>query len=383
TSDNLLTPDQPENLWSAYRNLALIAIKEYIREFPFLLHSPSSLRACFGMPTRKDRKLGRYSGVFLIDDALNSNYRNEILASSEYDSNDIYPNSRAIEELILALNSIIETNTKTSPAAKRITEYLKANRFRNALKEVTAPPINTHTNSSLEFAKEFLSDQGFNEVIHEKDDAYNNIFGIDEELKLTPDLYGKMWAQPVWIELKQWEKFNVFFKPLKQIFAYMNNSSYTSILVEKPVKFYEFLTSFVNPVIKFDELKQNLRLYLDRARMVNDNALNLKRELMNLGKKLIEEENITYKAEALYLGLISEFINAEIGMANSELEAGLSLFKILGKLEKTYREFRLILLGQEGGQLQAYIQKPRQKLILFVGILNQFDSANKSVPTLR
>src|SRR3990172_13144209 len=47
--------------WKLYRRRALEAINEFIKAYPFLPHTPASLRATFGMPTRKDRKRGNFS----------------------------------------------------------------------------------------------------------------------------------------------------------------------------------------------------------------------------------------------------------------------------------------------------------------------------------
>lgn len=371
---NMRSTGQPENLRSDYRNLALLAIKEYIREFPFLLHSPSSLRACFGMPTRKDRKMGRYSGVSLINDALDS------ITEENEESKKNYPNQEVISELIYALEAIIETEKqqKYSKAAHRMIDYLTENLHRNAKVDVYAPTINTHTDFALDFAKEYLLDLNFNNVIHEGEPEYQELFEA-EEAELTPDLYGFIWEKKIWIEMKEWEKFNAFFKPLKQIFSYLLHASYTAILVEKPVEFYEFLTTFVNPVISFNAFKEALRPYMRHAENSSQEAHLFKKQLMNLGKILIEEENMSYKAEALYLGLLSEINNTEIGITNFELEAGHSLIRILDKLERNNSEFRIILLDQ----LRDYRIIPRHKLVLFLGILNQNNSNESFIPSLR
>lgn len=377
---NMRSTGQPENLRSDYRNLALLAIKEYIREFPFLLHSPSSLRACFGMPTRKDRKMGRYSGVSLINDALDS------ITEENEESKKNYPNQEVISELIYALEAIIETEKqqKYSKAAHRMIDYLTENLHRNAKVDVYAPTINTHTDFALDFAKEYLLDLNFNNVIHEGEPQYQELFEAEKKKKknpaeLTPDLYGFIWETKIWIEMKEWEKFNAFFKPLKQIFSYLLHASYTAILVEKPVEFYEFLTTFVNPVISLPQFKEALRPYMRHAENASQKAHLFKYKLMNLGKVLIEEENMSYKAETLYLGLLSEINNTEIGMTNFELEAGRGLFRLLEKLERRHKEFRIILLDN----LDDYRTKPRQQLVLFLGVLNQNNTYESFIPSLR
>ena len=41
-----------------FREIALAAGIQFVRQYPMLYHTPNSLRACFGMPTRTDRKKG-------------------------------------------------------------------------------------------------------------------------------------------------------------------------------------------------------------------------------------------------------------------------------------------------------------------------------------
>jgi len=357
-------PGQPENMRSAYRNLALLAIKEYIKDFPFLLHSPSSLRACFGMPTRKDRKSGRYSGVYLINDALSENSSTA--------------NQKIIDELGHALRSISGKRDSNQGPATRIENYLMENLHRDAMIEVKAPEVNTHTEGSLKFAKDYLLDLNFKNVVHEDEPKYKEIF---KDAELTPDLYAEIWNQPVWAEMKEWEKFNTFFKPLKQIFTYMSNNPYTIILVEKPVEFYEFLESFVNPVITFFKFNEVIRQYMDRANNNSKAAMEFKRHLMRLGKKLIVDESISFKAEALYLGLVSEINNMDIGITNTELEACKNLSKIIDNLSRKHREIRIILLNSKL-EMKTRSQ-PKQKLLLFLGVLNKNNSFLESSPILR
>ena len=55
-----------------FREVALSAGVTFVRQYPFLYHTPNSLRACFGMPTRTDRKKGRYSSIFYRNEAVSS-----------------------------------------------------------------------------------------------------------------------------------------------------------------------------------------------------------------------------------------------------------------------------------------------------------------------
>jgi hypothetical protein len=44
-----------------FRDVGIAAGIHFVRQYPSLYHTPNSLRACFGVPTRGDRKKGRYS----------------------------------------------------------------------------------------------------------------------------------------------------------------------------------------------------------------------------------------------------------------------------------------------------------------------------------
>lgn len=364
--EDLLPKGQPENLWAAYRKLALLCITSYIRDFPFLLHTPSSLRSVFGMPTRKDRKQGRYSGVSMISEALT-------LQSSPTESVPrlLEPNFEVIDELLNCLYSR-EDDPKYEEYITRVLNYLEKNLSRNALQAVTSPSVSTHSHVSLDSAKDILEDYGFEDLYHEGEERYE-VNWEEGDYTLTPDVVGKLWDHVTWVEMKEWETFNVFFKPIKQLFAYMREVGYTAILVEKPVDFFEHMMSFINPEVSFEEFRNSL---IPHERKVNarEQDINLmKKRLFDLGRLMVEEENLSYKAESLYIGLIAEFINIEVGMVNSELEAIRSLHKLVDTLSQEADEFLIIPLDQ----LRFYPKKPKQKYVLLLGVLGLREDEDK------
>ena len=61
-----------------FRDVALAAGIQFVRQYPMLYHTPNSLRACFGMPTRTDRKKGRFSSIFYRNEAFERQLRPRI-----------------------------------------------------------------------------------------------------------------------------------------------------------------------------------------------------------------------------------------------------------------------------------------------------------------
>jgi hypothetical protein len=358
-SDTFMNQPNPE--WYLYRRLALLAIDQYIKDFPFLMHTPSSLRSVFGMPTRKDRKRGKFSGMELIENALSEIENLE--ESIDYES---------VQELIDCLTEASNDFSKYEKECHKLLEYLNYNLSRNSLTDTYIPEISTHSIESLEKYKVYLEESGFKNVIHEGQEEYP--YGEEEEKILTPDFICEIWNNPVWFELKEWSNFNIFLSPVKQLLTYLeanietkqeNQKSYIGILVENEVDFFNFLMSLGQniPIRKFRELIYPI---IENANKLSDNIHAMRRNFFKIGRILIENYNLQIKAEALYVGLISEFINKEIGMANTEVEAGKLILSILDKLESKYSELLIIPVAE----LKNIKVEPKQNLILFLGVLN-------------
>ena len=310
TYESLLEPQFENQLnkeWYMYRNLAILAIDEYIKEFPFLMHTPSSLRSIFGMPTRKDRKRGKFSGKELIDKAFKN-----------LDDVNEFINYESIEELHDQLHEISERYPEHKQLCTDLIDYLDSNLKRNSQLETFVPEINTHSLESLERAKDFLFTKGFKNVIHERDQEYP--FNGENKL-FTPDLLCSYWDEDVWFELKEWESFNNFFSPIKQLLNYLeanrvknkrNAKSLVGILVTQPVFFYQFLQHYENSELHFNELRKAITPKLNSIKQKLDN-IHLARNLyLNIGRLMVKN-HLQIKTEALYIGLFSEFINKELG----------------------------------------------------------------------
>jgi hypothetical protein len=354
--------NQHNKEWYMYRNLSLIAINEYIQEFPFLMHTPSSLRSIFGMPTRKDRKRGKFSGKELIDKALKENYVYEEKINYE-----------AISELTELLTIVSEEHTEHAEQCNNLINYLEANLKRNSLQETYVPEISTHSLESLDFAKEYLIDLGFNEVIHERDLTYPY---VGDNKILTPDLLCTMWDEQVWFELKEWESFNNFFSPIKQIFAYLQANRYSEnypkslvgILVTHEVAFYEFLKSFKPNIVFLKDIRTAITPRLTEIKIKLNNIHDSRKKFLDIGKLMLKN-NLQIKTEALYIGLFSEFVNKELGMLNSEYESGLTVLEIIQNLIDLKADKVIIIPLEEIFSFDIGTIK-ENTLIIFLGKVN-------------
>ena len=361
TYESLLEPqflNQKNKDWYMFRNLAIVAINEYIKEFPFLMHTPSSLRSIFGMPTRKDRKRGKYSGKELIDKAF-----------KEIGKDDDFTNYEAIEELQEQLQEISETHIEHKHLCDDLINYLNNNLNRNSQLLTYVPEINTHSFESLEHAKQFLQNLGFTKVIHERDEEYPY---KGENKLFTPDLLTSYWNEQIWFELKEWESFNIFFSPIKQLLNYLEANvtktnhkvnSYVGILVTQPVMFYQFLEQYLNTELSFNNLRKAITPKLNEIKNKFDNIHLAKNVYLNIGRLMVKN-HLQIKTEALYIGLFSEFINKELGILSTEYESGVQILSIINNLEKRANSILIRPINNLKEQ-----EKPANTLMLFLGVL--------------
>ena len=369
TYDSLLEPyfvNQKNKEWYMYRNLAIIAITEYIREYPFLMHTPSSLRSIFGMPTRKDRKRGKFSGKELINKALeNINNFDELI------------NYESIEELIEQLQEVGTKFPEHQQQCVDLINYLEANLSRNSQEETFIPELSTHSEESLDLAKKFLKNFGFTDVIHEIDQDYP--YNGDNKL-FTPDLICHKWNELIWFELKEWESFNNFFSPIKQLTNYLeantdlkisNPKSFVGIIVTQTVLFYQFLKSYENTELSFRELRTAITPRLNEIKTNLDNIHELRNTYLQIGKKMVKND-LRVKAESLYIGLFSEFVNKELGMLNSEYEAGQVFLNTIHSLEK--RSDKILILPIDS--VQSFKDEPENTFIIFLALMNKHERNN-------
>jgi hypothetical protein len=185
-----------------------------------------------------------------------------------------------------------------------------------------------------------------------------------------------MWDEQVWFELKEWESFNNFFSPIKQIFAYLQANRYSEnypkslvgILVTHEVAFYEFLKSFKPNIVFLKDIRTAITPRLTEIKIKLNNIHDSRKKFLDIGKLMLKN-NLQIKTEALYIGLFSEFVNKELGMLNSEYESGLTVLEIIQNLIDLKADKVIIIPLEEIFSFDIGTIK-ENTLIIFLGKVN-------------
>jgi hypothetical protein len=327
----------PERLlshgWSMYRKLALKAINEYIKSFPFLNHTPATLRAVFGVPTRKDRQRGKYSGISLISQALG-------WENPSHNNRDQIPTlPRGDLETVNKLKNVLEITIKNNSLAEDLLNYIKYQVDKNPLKEIIIPEINTHSNESLEKVKRILEEYGF------KDLDYN--IQQDEDHILTPDLIGSYNNELVWVELKEWDpetNKKLFLKPLKQIFQYSLQAKIVVIICSEKLEFIKFVRK--NKEWFIPDLQKEINNELHEFNQKKENIDILRSNYIKIGEKLLKKGLLNAKTEALLATIISAKTHEELGVINTEVDAGITVEQLIRDYSKKWEKLTVINLTE-------------------------------------
>ncbi|MHA2336442.1 MAG: hypothetical protein ACXACX_04025, partial [Candidatus Hodarchaeales archaeon] len=301
----------PEKLlshgWSMYRKLALKAINEYIKSFPFLAHTPATLRAAFGVPTRKDRQRGKYSGISLISQALG-------WENPSHNNRDQIPTlPKGDLETVNELKNVLEITIKNNILSEDLLNYINYQVDKNPLKEIIIPEINTHSDESLEKVKKNLEEYGFKDL--------NYDIQQDEDHILTPDLIGNYNNELVWVELKEWDpetNKKLFLKPLKQIFQYSLQAKIVVIICSEKLEFIKFIRK--NKEWFISDLQKEINDELQEFNQKKENIDILRSNYIKIGEKLLKKGLLSAKTEALLATIISAKTHEELGVINTEVD---------------------------------------------------------------
>ncbi|MHA1942572.1 MAG: hypothetical protein ACW97P_12770, partial [Candidatus Hodarchaeales archaeon] len=130
-----------------FREIGLGAGVQFVRQYPFLYHTPNALRACFGMPTRTDRKKGRYSSIF---------YRNEAV------ERQLRPRLEDLEEVQQITNN--HQNKEYSHLLPILNSYIERAKHRKYAEDLIEAPESDHSEDSIGKLHQFYSNLGFEEL---------------------------------------------------------------------------------------------------------------------------------------------------------------------------------------------------------------------------
>ena len=336
--------------WLNYREKALQAIYSCIRAFPFFSYSPSVLRSCFGIPTRRDRQRGKHAGIKLMLQAFNipitSNPKE--LQSMNLPVGDL----ESINGLQKNLTGIINE----FPDAHSLLSLLETDLNRNPFKKISFPEQNTHSEASLLKVQRYL-EKWF-------DDLDYKIVQSEDQI-LTPDLIGNYNDQKVWIELKEWDpniNEQLFFKPLKQLFQYLLNTKIVVLICPEKLHFLEFIAK--NSSWDLNDLYDKILKEEVEIRKKENDIKDYRKKLASIGTYLQLHKFLSPREEILLVMLISLQINEYIGILSSEHESAEQLLQSIAILKQKYITLSVVPIEQ------ALSTDFQQELILLFGSIN-------------
>ncbi|MHA1237417.1 MAG: hypothetical protein ACTSQ9_07150 [Candidatus Hodarchaeales archaeon] len=294
-----------------FREVALAAGVTFVRQYPFLYHTPNSLRACFGMPTRTDRKKGRYSSIF---------YRNEAV------SRQLRPRIDDLEAIQKIINK--ESESEFKDLLPKLNRYIDYSRNRKYAEDIIETPESDHSPESINGLRVFLSQLGFINLLEASD------IDDDEELQdhygviLAPDLVGRWKNHEWWIELKEYRGLKFNSKVVFQVFRYLYHTPYVILMSISPlpafselVKQKEWVSSDLQNWAKGKEHELNERIYT---------WTNMRKVYQDFGRKL----DLTARFEGLLLAITNEIVTREIGLAGTELRGIEKFLDLVMRFEK-------------------------------------------------
>ena len=292
-----------------FREIALAAGVQFVREYPFLYHTPNALRACFGMPTRTDRKKGRYSSIF---------YRNEAV------ERQLRPRLEDLEEIQKTINQ--QQNEDFSHLLPTLNTYIERAKRRKYAEDLIEAPESDHSEESIRKLHEFFINYGFKELKEATDleeEELEDLYGVI----LAPDLVGQWKGQEWWIELKEYHGLKFNSKVVFQVFRYLYHTPCV------------ILTS-ISPLPAFSELQMQREwtsYELVDWGTEKEQELNKRVESWTAMRKTFHdfgrELSLSPRFEALLLALSNEIVTREIGLAGTELKGIEKFLDIATKFE--------------------------------------------------
>ncbi len=301
-----------------FREIALAAGIQFVRQYPFLYHTPNSLRACFGMPTRSDRKKGRFSSIF---------YRNEAV------ERQLRPKFEDLDDLEVKLQEY--SNSAYKEDIVLLVKYINIARNRRVIDDLLETPESDHSEESIEKLKDFLKVNNFINIKEAKDISEDHLEDLDGVI-LAPDMIAYWHNIECWIELKEYKELKFNSKVVYQVFRYLLQNPFVLLLSISPLP--SFLELLENPHWNAQSLRNWGYKHQDRLNETIENWHHSRNTYMNLGLEL----NLSPRFEALYLALTNEIVTREIGLAGTELrgiEKFLNILPNFGEEDITISEF--------------------------------------------
>lgn len=279
-----------------FRDVALAAGIQFVREYPMLYHTPNSLRACFGMPTRTDRKKGRFSYIF---------YRNEAV------ERQLRPRIEDLENLQKKI--YLQSDNQFTDEIHILNRYINRAINQKYANDILDTPDSDHSGTSIGNLHKFLINHGFENLQESTDVTEESLQDLDGII-LAPDMIGQWKGKEWWIELKEYRDLKFNSKVVFQVFRYLYQNPFVLLISTSP------LSSFSQLLEKSTWTVNALREWAHQQQNRLQNQVTGWNETRNtygaLGRKL----NLNTRFEALLMGLTNEIVTSEIGLAGTELK---------------------------------------------------------------
>lgn len=292
-----------------FREIALAAGVQFVRQYPFLYHTPNSLRACFGMPTRTDRKKGRYSSIF---------YRNEAV------ERQLRPRIEDLNEIHTIINT--DPQPEFKPLLPTLNSYIERAKRRKYAEDLIEAPESDHSTESIYMLRSFLTEVGFEglqEASDMEEEELEDLYGVI----LAPDLVGTWKEKEWWVELKEYHSLKFNSKVVFQVFRYLYQNPFVILASISPLTAFSELikqdtwsSSELHHWGKEKEKKLNKRVNLWTG---------MRKTYQDFGRSL----TLTPRFEALLLALTNEIVTREIGLAGTELRGMEKFLDIVMKFD--------------------------------------------------
>jgi hypothetical protein len=279
-----------------FREVALAAGIQFVREYPMLYHTPNSLRACFGMPTRTDRKKGRFSSIF---------YRNEAV------ERQLRPR---IEDLKVLQEKVNQKQDKPfSEEIDILNRYIKRAINRRYIDDILETPESDHSEKSISNLRKFLEKYGFEDLKEATDVSEEHLQDLDG-ITLSPDMITQWKGRECWIELKEYHELKFNFKVVFQVFRYLYQNPFVLLISTSPLPSF---TQLLDQKIWTAETLREWALQKENDLQNHISGWNDTRSTyIDLGRKL----KLNPRFETLFLVLTNEIVINEIGLAGTELK---------------------------------------------------------------
>ncbi|UCG04020.1 MAG: hypothetical protein JSW11_08535 [Candidatus Heimdallarchaeota archaeon] len=279
-----------------FRDIALAAGIQFVREYPMLYHTPNSLRACFGMPTRTDRKKGRFSSIF---------YRNEAV------ERQLRPRIEDIENLQSQVNQ--KRDGQFSNEIEILNRYIKRAINRRYVDDILEIPESDHSEKSISNLRRFLEKHGFEDLKEATDVSEEHLQDLDGII-LAPDMISQWKGRECWIELKEYHELKFNFKVVFQVFRYLYQNPFVLLISTSPLPSF---TQLLDQKIWTTKTLQEWALQKQDELQDRISGWNeIRSTYVALGRKL----KLNPRFETLFLVLTNEIVINEIGLAGTELK---------------------------------------------------------------